>query len=785
MRHSGVATTALGLFALPGARPFSFSSTGTYSPQTFAPCCAATSRRNSATCNNESFQADDISLLDSMPDREFKTSTPSKGDISELDLSLSHFIDMMDKAPPGTLQTEEIRLLREMMASITEENEGHVDTMERLLYRMISEWGAATQNMRDDRIILLEPKLEDFLLVFKAWQATLETTLRSKTSSGKLNTKGLSVTVERVWRLFATQKSLFENGLESVKPDQETFRTVLSVFSVSRDRGMDRKVWSLFEAMQSSYDVEPDESIYNFVIRSLAKSRQRGAAERAENLLREAVKQYPPWMDVKGRVRGMSVESFNVVLTAWAKSGLDYGAERAEKLIIFMDEVDSANGSPGTVKPNISSFTSLIDAYAQQSEWDGVAAAERILNRILDFYLEGEAEFQPSIATWTIVLSGWSRLSRKGNRGAASRADRLLKRIESLHQEGRIEFEPDAIAYVTVMNAFCSSKTPDGPPRGEDILDEMNERFMDGDDSMRPSAKSVRMVIDAWVKSNGPGCMEKAERVLDRYEDHLASSGPPDEPHGTFEDTTEIYKILLFGWAKNGDPERAQDYLLDMVDKNMQLDSFCFDKVIEANTFLNGQDSLQRSTQVFELLEKARKTGTIKPNERVYTSYIRAIAKARVPDVAEKADAVLQRMQDLFAEGNRGIEPTVFTYNAVLMACSETPNTEKASNASAFKIALRIFNEVRGQRRGPDHVTFGNMLRCTNLVPKGDQKDKLVKATFQLCCKTGWVNSFVLRDLRDAASAELLESLFSQSLDSLDVEQLPASWQRQFANKRR
>jgi hypothetical protein len=184
-------------------------------------------------------------------------------------------------------------------------------------------------------------------------------------------------------------------------------------------------------------------------------------------------------------------------------------------------------------------------------------------------------------------------------------------------------------------------------------------------------------------------------------------------------------------------------------------------------------------------LEKARKTGTIKPNERVYTSYIRAIAKARVPDVAEKADAVLQRMQDLFAEGNRGIEPTVFTYNAVLMACSETPNTEKASNASAFKIALRIFNEVRGQRRGPDHVTFGNMLRCTNLVPKGDQKDKLVKATFQLCCKTGWVNSFVLRDLRDAASAELLESLFSQSLDSLDVEQLPASWQRQFANKRR
>ncbi len=42
---------------------------------------------------------------------------------------------------------------------------------------------------------------------------------------------------------------------------------------------------------------------------------------------------------------------------------------------------------------------------------------------------------------------------------------------------------------------------------------------LDGDDSMKPSARSVKVVTDSWIKA---GDMESAEDFLDRYKDiHL------------------------------------------------------------------------------------------------------------------------------------------------------------------------------------------------------------------------------------------------------------------------
>jgi hypothetical protein len=468
---------------------------------------------------------------------------------------IMNFVDMVQERAPGELQNELV-VLREVMTALPTNvgigGEESAQMVESLLYRLLDEWNLASAANDSEQEEKWRPSTADFKLAITAWE---------KSESPD--------TITHVLSILSDQRGLFKNGLMSIQPDRETFQKVFHIMSSSRERGLDRRAWGVFDSLPD-YGLFPDPAIYESMITICAKSRQRGAARQAEELLRKAVAKYPP-QQVKGQLSGIGVNAINKVITAWAKSGDEDGPQRAAALIVFMDEVDKQNGSLNLCSPNVRSFTSLIDAYAQTNEWDGVSQCEMTFNRLLDQYMDGNEDLEPSVATWTIVISAWARLSKKNYKRAADRSDRLLKRMETLYRDNRISFGPDAITYVSCMNAFVFSKESDGPPRAEAILDEMNEKYLDGDDTMKPSSRSVKSVIDAWIKK---GRMERAEDLLDRYEDLLAEDDSPR----TFDELQDIYRSILFGWCKCDDPERAQFYLTYMIEKGMQPDNLCFDR---------------------------------------------------------------------------------------------------------------------------------------------------------------------------------------------------------------
>ena len=435
--------------------------------------------------------------------------------------------------------------------------------VESLLYRLVAEWNTAVMAENMGREEVWRPSTDDFKIALAAWDG--------------LEREDGEMAVTHILSILSDQRELFlQKNLESVRPDLETFQIIFRILAaLTRERNVDGRAWVVFQSL-SDFDVEPDPQIYTSMIAIAAKSRQKDAASRAEKLLREAVERYPPKMS-DGIVSGIGVDAFNVVLTSWAKSREQNGPKRAEQLLVYMDQIDQENGSLGLCSPNVSSFTSLIDAYAQQNDWESVCQCEMILNRLLEQYLDGNDDLEPNVATWTIVISAWARLSKKNNRSAADKADRLLKRMESLYQDGRVSFGPDSIAYVTCMNAFAFSQNANGPPRAEEILDEMNERYLDGDDTMKPSARSIKVVIDSWIKF---GDMDRAEDLLEKYEDILQAEA--DANPNVAEVLKDIYRSMLFGWSKCDDPEKAGFYLKDMVDNGMQPDSFCFDRSVTA-----------------------------------------------------------------------------------------------------------------------------------------------------------------------------------------------------------
>ena len=698
-----------------------------------------------------------VAALDRTSDDDADSPTKAK-DGGEVD-EIVRFVGMMKQTPPGVLEQDVALLLRETMEELlvvaADDDENVVETLglaTDLMKRLVQEYDAI-QRVDAKQASVIAPATADFDRLFEAWQTAL------KANSGTVNTQVLLAATQTVQELLALQQAPYLQGV--APPLASTYELVLQILSQSRH--CSKQAWHIFSELSSD---EKTLSLYDAVITSTAKSRHAHAASRAETLLKEA-------LETHGTV---TVETCNHVLTAWAKSGQRYGPERAEGLIRWM--VADAN-----VSPNAQSFTSLLDAHGQQTNWDSAVQCERILQNLVDLYVqENDPALEPTVATWTIPLQAWTRLAKKNWNKAAGRAARVFSQWQDLHESGQVTQGPDGLAYQMVLQAFVRSDAA----RAEAWLDQQYQAYTEsGDVDLKPTARSIRNVVEAWSRQqDDPTAMEEAEFILERYQELVEKD---------IEVMVDLYKTLLFGYCQRQQAKRALELLQEMVERELHPDCFCYDRVLEASTQQMSQDedndnkpSVERAYAIFALLEKQRQAGNIKPNERVYTSFIRALTKARIPNLAYKSKLLLQRMHDLSREGNSGLRPTVFTYNAVLLAAA-TDGTP-----AAFATAVQTFNELRKDPTAElDHVSIGNMLRCANLLNESDPKrPALIRSTFGLGCQTGLINAFVVRDLRLVATPDLWKELLGADYaedeeDSAIMQDLPYEWTKKATAKQR
>lgn len=180
--------------------------------------------------------------------------------------------------------------------------------------------------------------------------------------------------------------------------------------------------------------------------------------------------------------------SYNLYINALAKSKSKsshdnkQAAVQAELVLRKMLELGKVyNGC----RPNVVSYTSVMDAYAQQPANDPTAAdsAERIL-----------LELVTSISTGT------------------------LPNIPSPTSTNQVTF----VTADTVLNAWAQQGTARGAARAQQILERLEEaaiqssRGRSSGNSIRPTAFSYATVIHGWAQVGGTQGAAKAQEVLDR-----------------------------------------------------------------------------------------------------------------------------------------------------------------------------------------------------------------------------------------------------------------------------
>lgn len=633
------------------------------------------------------------------------------------------FVSRISETPVGMIEEEdvlfaepifkELELLSKNNKGIDGDKNQVPEIMDLLLFRMTDEWQECIIN---DREIDFEPNIDLFNMVLDSWRRVIDEDNAAEVK-------------ERVLNIYNEIDELCDSGMESCYHTNETFDAIIDVIRFTRSKETGEETIQYYERMRD-LEIVPTAKTYEHVIDIISKNREKTSASDAENLLREAMSLYPEM--------GTHIDVWNSILTAWAKSDLDISSDRIENILAMMDECN--------VKPNCQSFTIYLDSFAQRSHKESVEESERILNRLLDLHVNGQLEFEPDIVCWTTVIRGYTRLAKK-RRVAAEKANKLLDKMITMYDEGQITVKADNIVYQSVFNAHCNAGFMYDAER---ILATMEYLWkQEGDESLRPTLRTYQLLIEGWMKSNVDDGVEKAESIFENVKTEFAEDDSELLP--------DVYRSLLLGYAKKENPDAALNMLKEMIQKGYTVDSFSFEKIIDSYA---SSGDFKKINAVVDLMEKCQQRELVQANERLYNTIIRAYIKEDRPGgICKLVQAIVKRMENQYENGNEAARPTIFTYNLLLKSCAKSNNDENEMKV-AFNTAIAAFNEIRSNDSlDPDHVTYSSLIKCSTLLPEGEQKNKFIKATITQCAKNGFVNKHFVQDVAEYVSEGMARAL--------------------------
>jgi hypothetical protein len=151
-----------------------------------------------------------------------------------------------------------------------------------------------------------------------------------------------------------------------------------------------------------------------------------------------------------------TVITYNSCLNAWAKSDTRQAAPRAHALLQRM--LEASLNDPTAVKPNRTSFNTVINAYARFSRYDANAPekAEELMNLMYDMYYSGRLEtVKPDTVTYTSLINAWARSVDRPDK--VQNARRLLDVLLAKFDADEEDVKPNIMAYTSVLNAAVHS----------------------------------------------------------------------------------------------------------------------------------------------------------------------------------------------------------------------------------------------------------------------------------------------------------------------------------------
>jgi pentatricopeptide repeat protein len=523
--------------------------------------------------------------------------------------------------------------------------------------------GDALQEYEKSKDGLFLPSLELFNIVLTAWS-------RSGASNAPQRADAL---LARMWALLESEPQKPWN----TKPDLESYRRVVECWTKSRGADAGERAESILKDIRKLYasgdiDFQADAKMYTVVLNAFAR---RGKAEKAEALLESMIED-----SLNGNESARpNVISFSVVLNAWSKCRSNDAPERAEAILSRMRELYQKDGDKWDTKPNAVSYTSVMDCWAKSRLPAAPERAEAWLRATQERFLQGEEDCRLNSRSYTAVLDAFAR------RGQSESAEAILEEMCKDFANGNRNAKPDVVSYTTVLSAWSRSQSHNAPERAEAILSRMWELYKSkagGGQPVKPNVVSYTCVIDCWAKSAKKYGAQRAEALL-REMQRLSK----EEGHSDLTPGFRTYNTVLNAFARRGQPENAEAILDEMYREYITgRNPSCKPTVVSYTTLMNawGKSHLPEAparaedilANMWELYQE--KNFDTKPDMASYTCVADCWAKSRDKAAGDWAEAVLREAEQLYMNGDKDFSPDIRLYNAVLNAFAQGGNGDQA-----------------------------------------------------------------------------------------------------------
>lgn len=271
---------------------------------------------------------------------------------------------------------------------------------------------------------------------------------------------------ERILDKMETVAASGENP--SAKPNTYTYVAAIEAHANSGVEGSPQKTEEILERMIERYqsgdaEIRPNARCFNAAINAYAKSDLPDAAQQAEYLLNRMDDMYMSGLE-EAKPNSFN---YNSLITAWANCGghggaadhyfeVGYSAEKAAEILERMEQ-SFAYGDPAC-RPTTVSFNAVIDAYAKSGLEDAAERAEEVLRRMEDLYEAGELDVKPNTRSFNSVINAWAKSSQRLD--AAEKAQDLLDFMTRLYEAGNDTVRPDVHSFCTVINGTSTRFIP-------------------------------------------------------------------------------------------------------------------------------------------------------------------------------------------------------------------------------------------------------------------------------------------------------------------------------------
>ncbi|KAL7567505.1 hypothetical protein ACA910_009517 [Epithemia clementina (nom. ined.)] len=577
-------------------------------------------------------------------------------------------------------------------------------------------------------------------------------------------------------------------------PNIVTYTSYIGGLARSKDRSLARKADATLARMERA-GIPPDVVAYTSVINCWAKAVNRReremAASRALRILDEMERRHHDARSNNNNNNGDSRCKPNLISYATAIRAVGNSLDRdaaaqAQGVLRRLYELhQQAPKTYGNLKPTTAIYNAVINALSRAPVDNPgqriklARKAEQYMAEMQQRTAQGERDVEPDVRTYAAVLRSWAM---SGASDAADNAQRVLDQLERLFEQGKTSIRPNYVCYTTVMGAWGHSRKPNALTRMEAILRHMERQFTETQQAdVRPNTVSYVTAIDAFVRRNEWNAAQRAQDTVDRMM-KLYSLGL-----GHVRPTRIVFNTLIHAWSKCGANNNSGDGS-NINNNNNNSNN---------NNNNNGAEAAQRAEEIFKWMEAQYQAGDVlvRPDEVSLCAVLNAWANHAGTLGAQRAQQIFQHMQSLtleqrgfhisimtpnivikaiarskdrhavamaeemliqlendYAFGRSTLRPDVTTYSSVINCCAYHRHFE--GQAEALAVALRTFRKLCDMEggEGPNNITFGTLFKAiAHLMPAGDERDELVRSLFDKCCDEGFVDAFVLSQVKTAS----------------------------------